>query len=73
MTVSFGFNSKVISNPFSVSTPVGDSVIAKKVYRVCVVSIGTKKNLVDLFELDMVNFDVILGMDVAFLLGILDS
>ena len=48
---------------FFVSTPIGDSVIAKRVYRGCVVSISSREALVDLIELDMVDFDVILGMD----------
>ncbi|KAF3629454.1 ALBINO3-like protein 1, chloroplastic [Capsicum annuum] len=41
-----------------VTTP-GDSVIAKRVYRRCVVSVGGRQTLVDLFKLDMVDFDII--------------
>ena len=48
---------------FSISTSVDNFVIAKIVYRRCVVSIGSKETVVDLFELDMVDFDVILGME----------
>lgn len=47
----------------SVSTRVGISIIARKVYRVCVVSVGSKGTVVDLFELDMVGFYVIFRMD----------
>lgn len=38
--VCISFNPKVITDPFSISTPVGDSVISKRVYWVCVESIG---------------------------------
>ncbi|XP_055814603.1 uncharacterized protein LOC129884308 [Solanum dulcamara] len=49
--------------PFCVATPVGDSVLAERVYRDCTVSIHHRDTLADLVELDMVDFDVILGMD----------
>lgn len=39
---------------FFIYTLVSDSMIAKRVYRRCVVSFGDKKTLVDLFNLDMV-------------------
>ncbi|XP_070029038.1 uncharacterized protein [Nicotiana sylvestris] len=46
-----------------VSTPVGDSIVVDRVYRWCVVSLGRYQTRVDLLLLDMVDFDVILGMD----------
>ncbi|XP_070023033.1 uncharacterized protein [Nicotiana sylvestris] len=46
-----------------VSTPVGDLLVIDRVYRSCVVSIGSYETSVDLLLLDMVDFDVILGMD----------
>ncbi|XP_059290828.1 uncharacterized protein LOC132044350 [Lycium ferocissimum] len=49
--------------PFEVSTPVGDPTIAKRVYRDCVVIICNRHTIADLIELDMVDFDVIMGMD----------
>ena len=48
--------------PFYVYTPVGESILAKRVYR-CPVSINHKNTMTDLVESDMVDFDVILGMD----------
>ena len=63
VVVYFGFDPEVILDPFSISTPVSDFVVAKRVYRGCVVSVGSKETLVDLFELDMVDFDVIMRMD----------
>lgn len=63
VAVHFDFGFEVISELFLVFTPIGDSMVAKRVYRVCVVSVGSKDTLVYLFDLDMVDFDVILGMD----------
>ena len=45
-----------------VSTPVGESVIVEKVYRSCLVTFVVRNTHVDLVILEMVNFDVILGM-----------
>ncbi|XP_070017919.1 uncharacterized protein [Nicotiana sylvestris] len=45
------------------STPVGDAIIVDRIYRLCVVTIGSLETSVDLLLLDMVDFDVILGMD----------
>ncbi|XP_070013714.1 uncharacterized protein [Nicotiana sylvestris] len=42
---------------------VGDSIIVDRVYRSFVVIIGGLESRVDLLLLDMVDFDVILGMD----------
>jgi len=53
----------VLEEPFSVSTPVGDSIVAKRVYRSCPISLSHKVTLVDLVELYMLDFDMILGMD----------
>jgi len=53
----------VLIEPFSVSTPIGDSIVAKRVYRKCPVSLSHRVTLVDLVELDMLDFDVILSMD----------
>ncbi|XP_070004831.1 uncharacterized protein [Nicotiana sylvestris] len=49
--------------PFSVSTPVGESIIAAEVYRGYVVTIRGRDTIADLVELGMVDFDVIMGMD----------
>ncbi|XP_070054465.1 uncharacterized protein [Nicotiana tomentosiformis] len=52
-----------LSAPICVSMRVGDSIIVDHVYRSCVVSIGSFEIRIDLLLLDMVDFDVILGMD----------
>lgn len=42
---------------------MGNSIVARKTCRGCVVSIFHKETLVELMELDMLYIDVILGMD----------
>uniref|UniRef100_A0A0V0H6A2 Putative ovule protein n=1 Tax=Solanum chacoense TaxID=4108 RepID=A0A0V0H6A2_SOLCH len=51
---------EVLLDPFSISTPVGDSVVAKRVYRICHISLSRRITLVDSVELDILDFDVIL-------------
>ncbi|XP_070045998.1 uncharacterized protein [Nicotiana tomentosiformis] len=52
-----------LSASVCVSTPMGDSVMVDHIYHSCVVTIGSLETSVDLLFLDMVDFDVILGMD----------
>ncbi|XP_070057808.1 uncharacterized protein [Nicotiana tomentosiformis] len=52
-----------LSASMFVSTPVGDSVVVDHVYSLCVVTIASLETSVDLLLLDMVYFDIILGMD----------
>ena len=46
-----------------VTTPVGESVVANRVCRNCPIMLPNRFTHVELVELDMVDFDVILGMD----------
>ncbi|XP_070037244.1 uncharacterized protein [Nicotiana tomentosiformis] len=52
-----------LSAPVYVSMPVGDDIVVDRVYRSCVVTIGSLETRVDLLLLNMIDFDVILGMD----------
>ncbi|XP_070004408.1 uncharacterized protein [Nicotiana sylvestris] len=52
-----------LSVPVYVLMPVGDSLIVDHVYHSCVITIGSLKISVYVLLLDMVDFDVILGMD----------
>ena len=52
----------VPKKPFSVTTPVGDFVVARRVFRRCPISLPNRITIVELIELHMVNFYVILGM-----------
>nr|ABI34333.1 Gag-pol polyprotein, putative [Solanum demissum] len=61
--LKFEIPPEVLVEPFSVSTPVYDLVVIKRVYRSCPISLSHRVTLVDLVELEMLDFDVILGMD----------
>ncbi|XP_070037233.1 uncharacterized protein [Nicotiana tomentosiformis] len=52
-----------LSAPVYVSNLVGDAMVVDSVYRSCVVTVGSLETRIDLLLLDMVDFDVILGMD----------
>ena len=52
----------LLDMPISVSTPMGESVVVEKVYRSCLVTFVGSNTYVDLIILEMVDFDVILGM-----------
>ena len=60
--VQFNVSPETLSEPFSVSTPVCDPIIARRLYKNCHVTVSQKVTSVDLVELEMVDFDVILGM-----------
>ncbi|XP_070020548.1 uncharacterized protein [Nicotiana sylvestris] len=49
--------------PFLVSTPVGESMEVTRVYRGCIVSFQDRNTKADLIELEMMDFDVIMGID----------
>ena len=48
---------------FSVSNPISESIVANRVYRNFHVSLSHRVTYVDLVELEMLNFNVIIGMD----------
>ena len=58
---SFDVFPDILTEPFIVTTPVGESVVAKRVYRNFPIMFPNTH--VELVELDTVDFDVILGMD----------
>ena len=53
----------ILNEPFIVTTPVGELVIAKRVYRNCPMMSLNRVTHVELVEHELVDFDVILGMD----------
>ncbi|XP_070024802.1 uncharacterized protein [Nicotiana sylvestris] len=61
--INLGLEPEQLSEPFLVSTPVGESVKVTIVYRGCIVSVQGRNTKADLIELEMVDFDVIMGMD----------
>ncbi|WMV30071.1 hypothetical protein MTR67_023456 [Solanum verrucosum] len=61
--ISLDVSPKKLSEPFSVSTLVSDRVIAKLVYINCPLTVSRKVLSADIVKLEMVDFDIILGMD----------
>ena len=55
--------SELFPQPVEVSTPVGNYILASRVYRGCMVLINYRPTSTDLVELIMLDFDVIMGMD----------
>ncbi|WMV08369.1 hypothetical protein MTR67_001754 [Solanum verrucosum] len=58
VAMRFDISLEILSNPFHIFTPVGDSIVTKRVYRNCHIFVSHRVTHVDL-----VDFDVILGMD----------
>ncbi|XP_070046515.1 uncharacterized protein [Nicotiana tomentosiformis] len=59
----FGIVPEILSDLFAVPTPVGESIIARLVYRGCTVIVCGRQNSANLVELEMLDFDAIMGMD----------
>lgn len=49
--------------PFNVSSPDQESILEKRVYHDYTIFVNHKGTMTGLVELDMIYFDVILGMD----------
>ncbi|KAH0715889.1 hypothetical protein KY284_008794 [Solanum tuberosum] len=60
VAMNFDVIPEQLSEPFSVSTPFGESILAERVYRDCPIFVNHKSTMADLIELDMVDFDIIL-------------
>ncbi|XP_070045553.1 uncharacterized protein [Nicotiana tomentosiformis] len=63
VAMEFGIEPEQLPESFSISTPVGESIVSALVYRGCVVTVRCRDIVADLIELGMVDFDVIMGMD----------
>ncbi|KAJ1440421.1 Retrotransposon gag domain [Sesbania bispinosa] len=62
-STQLGKSSSSLDETLVVTTPVGEILLVDCVYHSCVESIGGKELLANLIALDMVDFDVIIGMD----------
>ena len=58
-----GREPKQLDSPMNVSTSVGKNLRIDAVYLNCIIKVQGNELLVDLLPLEMVGFDVILGMD----------
>ena len=63
VSMNFDVIPEQLSEPSNGSTPVGESILSDRIYRDSLVSVNHKITMVDLLELEMVDFDGILGMD----------
>lgn len=61
IVVDFSVSPKTLSIPFLVSASLCDSVIDKQLYRNYPITVSQKIILVDLVEIDMIDFDIILA------------
>ena len=61
--MNFEIISEQLSEPFSVSTLVGKSILVERFYRDCPFFINHKSTMAVLIKLDMVEFDVIMVID----------
>ena len=53
--------SDILNEPYMVTTPAGESVVAKWVYTNCPITFPNRVTHVELVELDIVDFDVMIG------------
>ena len=53
----------ILNESFMVTTPVSELVVAKMVYRNCPIMFPNRVSYVETVELDILDFDIILGMD----------
>lgn len=53
----------MLNEPYMVRTPAGKLVVANRVYRNCPTMLLNRVSHMELVELDLVHFYVVLGMD----------
>ncbi|WMV13973.1 hypothetical protein MTR67_007358 [Solanum verrucosum] len=63
VVMRFDISPKILCNPFYVTLPAGDSIVARRVYRNFPISVSHILTHVDLIALDMLDFDIILEVD----------
>ncbi|KAG5571462.1 hypothetical protein H5410_061228 [Solanum commersonii] len=63
IVMNFDILHEQLLEPFSVLTHVGESILAERVFRDCNIFVNHKDTMTNLVKLDIVDFDVILGMD----------
>src|SRR5688572_27127271 len=63
IAMKLSIDPEILHEPYSMYNLVGESIVASRVYRGCPISILHRVIPCDLVELEMVDFDIILGMD----------
>ncbi|XP_070053795.1 uncharacterized protein [Nicotiana tomentosiformis] len=59
----FSRQPELLNDPFLVATPIGESLLVEYVYRACQIWVEGRDTLADLIVLDMIDFDMQMGMD----------
>ncbi|XP_070057850.1 uncharacterized protein [Nicotiana tomentosiformis] len=59
----FSRQPELLNDPFLVATPVGEFLLAEYVYLACQIRVEGRDTLADLIVLDMIDFDMLMGMD----------
>ncbi|XP_070018211.1 uncharacterized protein [Nicotiana sylvestris] len=62
-SLRFSRQPELLNDPFLVVTPVGESLLAEYAYRACQIRVEGRDTLADLIVLDMIDFDMLMGMD----------
>ncbi|XP_065854728.1 uncharacterized protein [Euphorbia lathyris] len=62
-SMKFGVPPTMLDCPLSVATPIGDVLDINLAFKNCLVKVGERELLADLVLLEMLDFDVLLGMD----------
>ena len=63
VAMNFEIIPEQLNKPFNVSTPIAESILPERVHCDCPIFVSHKSTMANLVELDMVDFDVILGID----------
>ena len=63
VAMKFTIDPKILLEPYSIYNPMGESIVASRVYRGCPISILHYVIPCDLVELEMVDFNIILRID----------
>ena len=63
VAMKFAIDPEILLEPYFVYHPVGESIVASRVYRGFPISILHRVIPCDLVELEMLDFDIIFGMD----------
>ncbi|XP_070028627.1 uncharacterized protein [Nicotiana sylvestris] len=59
----FSRQPELLNDPFLVATPVGEALLVEYVYSACQIRVEGRDTLADLIVLDMIDFDMLMGID----------
>ncbi|XP_070029476.1 uncharacterized protein [Nicotiana sylvestris] len=63
VTRKFSIVPEILSDLFALSAPVGEKIIARRIYQGCTISVCGRQTSANLVELEILDFDAIMGMD----------